>query len=218
MKKNKWLSIIKLFPFALCIILILCYIAYSEEISVQTIIAYTPENPFCAILIFFLMYALKSVSIVFPLIILETAVGHLFSIIPAIIINTIGIIICHTLAYWIGYFSGTATIEKLAEKYPVFESIIQKQNTNSFFICFFLRTLCCLPGDIVSMYLGASKTSFERYIFASTLGTLPSTILATLFGASITNPTSPMFWVSIILMTLFALCSWFAYSVYKRNL
>lgn len=163
------------------------------------------------------MYVVKSVSIVFPLIILKIAVGHLFPTIPAIIINTMGIGVCHIIAYWIGHFSGTATIEKLIEKHPIIETIIKKQNNNSFFMCFFLRALYCLPGDIVSMYLGAVKTPFRRYIFASTLGSLPSTILGTLFGASITEPSSPLFWISIIMMTLFTGGSWLIYYVYKRT-
>lgn len=217
MQNKKWLSILKLLPFTLCILLILCYLVFGEEISVQTIINYTPQSPFLATIILFLMYGTKSVSVVFPLIILEIAGGHLFPTIPAIIINTIGIIICHTIAYGIGRFSGTNVIGNLVTKHSLIESVIQKQNDNTFFICFFLRTLYCLPGDVVSMYLGAVKTPFKCYISASTLGTLPSTILATLFGASITEPSSPMFWISILLMTLFAGSSWLAYYVYKRK-
>ena len=125
--------------------------------------------------------------------------------------------ICHVVAYWIGHISGTAALEKLVEKHSIIETIIQNQNNNSFFICFLLRTLYCLPGDIVSMYLGAAKTPFKCYLFASTLGTLPSTILATLFGASITEPSSPMFWISVVLMTLFAGASWLFYHIYKKN-
>lgn len=217
MKKNNCSSIIKYFPFALCIMLILCYISYSEEISVQTIIKYTPKNPFMAAIILLLMYALKSTSIVFPLIILEIAGGHLFSTIPAIFINAAGIFVCHLIPYWIGRFSGTNLILKLANKYSIIESIIQKQNNNSFFMCFFLRTLHCLPGDAVSIFLGAIKTPFKRYIIASTLGSLPNTILATLFGASITKPTSPMFWISSVFLILFSACSLFVYYCYKRK-
>ena len=217
MQSKKWLSILKLIPFTLCILLILCYLIFGKEISVQTIIDYTPKSPFLATIILLLMYGFKSISIVFPLIILEIAGGHLFPTIPAIIINTIGIMICHVVAYWIGHISGTAALEKLVEKHSIIETIIQNQNNNSFFICLLLRTLYCLPGDIVSMYLGAAKTPFKCYLFASTLGTLPSTILATLFGASITEPSSPMFWISVVLMTLFAGASWLFYHIYKKN-
>lgn len=217
MKKNKWLSMINLLPFTLCIILILCYLISNKETAIQTIINYTPETPWLAAFIILLLYLLKSLLVIFPILILEIASGHLFSTIPAIIINSIGILIGYILCYWIGHFSGKKTLDKLTRKYPAFQTILQKQNSNSFFMCFFLRTLFFLPGDAVSMYLGAAKTPFGRYLLASTLGSLPSTILATLFGASITDPSSPMFWISILLMTLFAGSSFLVYYVYKRK-
>ena len=218
MKKNKWLSFIRFLPFALCIILIICYLAFNEETSVQSIIKYTPENPLGATIVLLFMYATKSVSVVFPLIILEIAGGHLFPTIYAVIINAVGILICHSISYWIGHFSGKSAIDKLIQKHSSVAQLLESQNNNSFFMCFFLRTLHCLPGDVVSMYLGAIQIPFWRYVIASTLGSLPSTILATLFGASITEPSSPMFWISILLMALFSGGSLLAYYVYKRKL
>lgn len=215
--KQRCLSILKYLPFALCLILIICYLGFSGEITAQTILDYTPDNLLAATLILLILYALKSITIVFPIIILEVAVGHLFTTIPAIIINTLGIVIGYIISYWIGRFSGTDAINKLLKRYPAFNAIVQKQNSNSSFMCFFLRTLFILPGDAVSIYLGAVKTPFWHYLIASTLGSLPSTILATLFGASITEPSSPMFWISILLMTLYAGCSLLVYYVYKQK-
>lgn len=213
--KKHWLSLVTALPFALCIILILCY---SDEISAQTIIEYTPKNPFAATLILLLMYAAKSVSIVFPLIILEIAGGHLFSPIPAIIINMLGILVCHSISYWIGHFVGATALDKLIKKHALLDSAINKQKNNAFFMCFFLRTLYCLPGDVVSMYLGTVSIPFNRYIIASTLGSLPRTILATLFGACITKPFSPMFWISFISITIFSSSSFLVYYVYTKKL
>lgn len=217
MKKQQFISLLKYLPFAICLLLIICYLGISEEVTVQTILDYTPDNLLAAALILLFMYALKSITIVFPIIILEVAVGHLFTTVPAIIINTLGIVIGYIISYWIGHFSGTDAVNKLLKKYPAFEAIVQKQSSNSSFMCFFLRTLFILPGDAVSIYLGAVKTPFGHYLIASTLGSLPSTILATLFGASITEPTSPMFWISILLMTLFAISSLLIYYFYKRK-
>lgn len=215
---KKWLSILKFLPFVMCIFFIICYISSGEEITVQTLLKYTPENPLGAAFMLFFMYTAKSVSIIFPLIILEIAGGHLFPTVTALIINTLGIMICHTTAYWIGRVSGTTVINKLVQKYKTFASLLKNQNNNSFFMCFFLRTLHCIPGDVVSMYLGATKTPYWCYLLASTLGSLPSTILATLFGANITEPSSPMFWISILLMTLLAGFSLLAYYLYKYKL
>ena len=217
-KTNKWLSIIRFIPFVLCVILIICCFASNEEISVQTILKYTPENPFGAALILLLLYAVKSVSVVFPLLILEIAGGHLFPAIPALIINNLGVLICHNTAYWIGRCSGSAAIDKLVQKYPVVAALLDKQSNNTFFMCFFTRTLACFPKDIVSMYFGATKTPFWCYITASSLGALLNTTLATLFGASIAEPSSPMFWISLLLMVLFAGGSLLFYFLYKHKI
>lgn len=214
MKKQQFISLLKYLPFAICLLLIICYLGISEEVTVQTILDYTPDNLLVAALVLLLFFALKSVTIVFPIIILEVAVGHLFTTIPAILINILGTLIGYIIAYFIGYFSGSKVVNKSAKKYPALANILKKQSENSFFTCFFLRTLCVLPGDAVSMCLGAVKSPFPMYLISSLLGSLPSTILATLFGASITEPTSPMFWISIVLMALY---SGIALLIYKRK-
>lgn len=107
MKKQQLLSLLKYFPFALCLVLIICYLGFSEEITVQTILDYTPDNLLVAALILLLLYALKTITIFFPIIILEVAVGHLFTTIPAIIINTLGITIGYIIAYYICSHTGS---------------------------------------------------------------------------------------------------------------
>jgi len=202
---------------ALCIILIIWYLNYSEEISMQTILDYTPDNLLAAALVILFLYALKSMSIVFPIIVLEVAAGHIFPVIIAIIINIFGMIICLTVPYFVGYFSGSGAINKMTQKYPILEKLIQKQSKNSFFACFFVRTLYFLPRDAVSMFFGAVKFSFGVYLLASALVSLPNVILATLFGTSITEPASPMFWISTSLMILFAGVSLFIYNIFIKG-
>lgn len=216
-KTGKYLSFIKFLPIALCIIFIICYIFFGKTLTVESILKYTPQNPYFAACILLLLYAIKSLSIFFPLIILKIAGGHLFPTGIALLVNIAGMLICYTVSFWIGYFSGTITVDKLTKKYPKLSHIIELQHNNSFFVCFFLRIISFLPMDVVSLYLGATKIPFSRYIFASILGSLPNTILSTLLGASITKPDSPMFWVSILLMILYAGFSLLANYLYKHK-
>lgn len=110
------------------------------------------------------------------------------------------------------------TILKLISRYPRFHTIIQKQQDNSVFFCFFLRIISFLPGDIVTMYLGATKVSYTRNLFPGLLGLLPGMILATLTGAHIQDPTSPMLWISAGLTAVFAAFSALLYYFYCRRL
>lgn len=56
-------------------------LASGNDITVQTVLSYTPESPFAAAIVILLLYALKSVSFVFPIALLQIAAGHLFPII-----------------------------------------------------------------------------------------------------------------------------------------
>ena len=69
----------------------------------------------------------------------------------------------------------------------------------------------------VSIWFGASGARFVPYLLASLLGTMPGVICATLLGMNITEPTSPMFWISLGLNVLLSVLSAVGYFVYKKQ-
>ena len=88
------------------------------------------------------------------------------------------------LPYWMGRFSGASMVESLTAKYPKLKTVVDYQNGNSLYISFFMRTLNFLPGDAVSLFLGAEKIPFGTYMAGGVLGT-PLSYFATIFGANI---------------------------------
>ena len=72
-------NIRKYLPAVLLLVLLLFCIRYREDLSVEKILRYTPKEPVKAALLMLVFYAVKSVSFVFPIAILQLAVGHLFS-------------------------------------------------------------------------------------------------------------------------------------------
>lgn len=213
-KRRSWL---KLLPLALCISLMIGYLLSGKEITVQVLLDYTPANPFLAACVLLLIYAVKSMSVIFPLMVIRITTGHLFSAGTALLINIAGIIICFIIPYWIGHSSGADIISSLKSKYPRLESWLNLQKNNDLFICFFLRIIGCLPGDIVSMYFGATRVSFVPYLLGSLLGALPNTITATFMGHSLTAPESPMFIISAILTVTLAGLSLFFHFFYRKK-
>lgn len=199
------------------LIAILCLLL-DPDITVETLLAYTPENPALAAFVLLLLFGLKSATIFFPLIVLEITGGHLFPAGIALLINFIGISIVLTVPYWIGRISGINAIRSLIQKYPKFEEILTRQQSNSFFLCFFLRIINCLPGDVVTMYLGATKTPYLQNMAGGLLGLLPGMILATILGSNIQDPSSPAFWVSISLTAILSIASVGIYGLYRRRL
>ena len=57
------------------------------------------------------LYAVKSVSFIFPIAILQLAVGHLFSTGTALLVNFLGRAVTLALPYWMGRFSGSSMVE-----------------------------------------------------------------------------------------------------------
>lgn len=203
---------------AICVLIATGCLIGNQNVSVETLLAFTPQDPVKAMIIMLLLYALKSATVFFPLIILEIAVGHLFSPWAALGINFVGMLIILTIPYSIGKAAGIEAIQKLVQKYPRFGEIIEKQQDNALFLCFFLRIISCLPGDVVTMYLGATRTPFWQNLIAGALGVLPGMLLATFMGSSIQNPQSPTFWISAILMVTLSFLSLLLYYIYRRRL
>lgn len=189
MKKIK-----RLIPIAAIIIMgIILTIAVKKSgqpLSVNTILRYTPQNTILAAGIILSFFALKSLTVVFPLSILYLTSGILFRPWAAVLISTTGLAITITIPYWIGRYSGKQTVQEICRKYPKAEQIAKYQETNTFFACFITRIVGFLPCDIMSLYFGACDTDYTVYLAAGVSGSLLSVITTTLLGAEISNPLS----------------------------
>ena len=119
-------NIRKYLPAVLLLVLLLFCIRYREDLSVRRILSYTPEEPVKAALLMLGLYAVKSVSFIFPIAILQLAVGHLFSTGTALLVNFLGRAVTLALPYWMGRFSGASMVESLnssrlpERKFPVY--------------------------------------------------------------------------------------------------
>lgn len=188
-----------------------------SDVSPQAILADAPQDPLLAAGLLLLLYMLKSLTIFFPLLILEMAAGYLFPAPAALVINLLGVCIVLTIPYWIGRALGLRQVSKLTRKYPKLQAVMEKQNSHSVFLCFFLRVISCLPGDLVTMYLGATRTPFSHNLLGGILGIFPGMILATLMGINIQDPSSPAFWISVALSAGLAVASTALYYVYLKR-
>ena len=169
-----------------------------QPLSVNTILRYTPENAILAAGILLLLFALKSLTVVFPLSILYLASGILFQPIVAVLINMTGLAITITIPYWIGRYSGKETIQEIRRKYPKASMVAKYQETNTFFACFITRIVGFLPGDIVSIYFGACDTTYGSYLVAGIAGSMLSIITTTLLGEKINDPFSAEFMIVLL--------------------
>lgn len=182
----------------MCVILLMIIRKSDQPLSVNTILKYTPKNKILAAGILLTFFALKSMTVVFPLPVLYFASGILFQSWMAVLISLIGLSITITIPYWIGRISGKEIIQTLCQKFPKMEQIKEYQQTNLYFACFITRIVGVLPGDIVSMYFGACEESYATYFAAGVTGSFLSIVTNTLLGEKINDPFSIEFMIVLL--------------------
>ena len=163
-EKKSEMKLKKLTPLAAIILMtliLLVIVRKSEEpLSVETILKYTPENMILAACVLVLFFALKSLTIMFPLSILYLSSGVLFTPFIAVMVSMVGLATTITIPYWIGRYSGEDSIQYIGTRYPKVQQLTGYQNENAFFVCFITRIVGFLPGDIVSLYFGTCGVKF----------------------------------------------------------
>ncbi len=216
--ENKKLITVFRILFAAILILLALYLVYDmRNISVKNILFGKTDNIFLSVVIVLFIYALKSVTVFIPIIMLQLIAGSLFDQWLALSVNFAGIFICYTLPYLLGKRAGENHMQGFLEKYPRLEKFMQRQQKNAFYSALFLRCVGFLPGDLVSMYYGTLSAPYVKYICGSLLGSAPRIIAVTLVGTSINDPSSPQFIASVSVTVILAVFSSIGYLFYNRK-
>ena len=183
----------------------------------EAILAYTPSEPILAVLFLWLAFALKSLSLVFPVIALFAVSGQLFPLPIALAVNTVGIAITMTLPYLLGRASELDFSERLIAKYPKLNEVRQLREKSSFFLSFLVRAIGVLACDVVSMYFGSTKMRYLPYITGAVLGFMPDLVCATILGQQIEKYDSPGFWITLAINILCCIGGYLLYRWYKKK-
>lgn len=188
-----------------------------RSLTVDDILNYTPSEPLLAALFLWMAFALKSLSLVFPILLLFAVSGQFFPLPVALLVNTIGVAISMTLPYLLGRASELDFTEKLLKKYPKLQDIRKLRENSSFFLSFLMRAIGVLPCDVVSMYFGSTKMDYLPYITGAVLGFMPDLICATILGNQIEEYDSPGFWITLAINIIACISAYFLYRWYKRK-
>ena len=198
-------------------IVIVCLI-YKDQITVDNIVAYTPDNLFLAVIVMLALFAIKSVSIFIYCGLLYAASGILFPTPMAIGVNIAGSIFMATIPFAIGRKTGGSLLDELLQKYPKLKFLKELPSQSPFFLSFFVRIIGILPSDILGLYFGATGTQYKRYIIGAILGMLPQTVTFCLMGMSINDVTSPEFLGSFIFELSLMIVSTTAYVIWMKHI
>ena len=188
-----------------------------RSFTMEDILNYTPSQPLLAVLFLWLAFALKRLSLVFPVLLLFAVTGQLFSLPVALAVNTVGIAITLTLPYLLGRAAELDFSEKLVKKYPKLQEVRKMRENSSFFLSFITRAIGVLACDVVSMYFGSTRMPYLPYISGAVLGFMPDLITATILGQQVEDPGSPGFWLAIAANILAIVCSFILYHWYRKK-
>ena len=169
---------------------------YRHELTAAAIAALSPKQTVLAAGFLVGLYALKSLSVCFPMSALTAAGGLLFPFPLALAVNLCGTGVAQTIPFLLGRRAPGGR-EARAARFPRGADLGRVQAENRWLTVFLLRLAGASPGDVVSLYLGASGTPCVVYLSAGLLGGLPRVASATALGGALWEPGSVRFWLSL---------------------
>lgn len=205
----------KVLPVVFISVIIICAIFVYKTINFDQLASYTANDMILGIVMILFLYAVKSLTVIFPIPVLFITVGTLFSVPVAIAVNIAGLIVSLVLPYGLGRFAGADLHHFIVTKYPKAKKFSALKENHSFFMIYMIRLIGIFSIDLTSMMMGSSKVPFKTYLLGSLLGMLPSVLIASYLGSNVTNPFSPEFAVSILLTVVMLVVSYVLYKKFR---
>jgi uncharacterized membrane protein YdjX (TVP38/TMEM64 family) len=115
------------------------------------------------------------------------------------------------IAFGAGRFLGRGFVAKTVG--GRFSDLLDKIARHGFHIIFYLRIVPVIPYNALNLIAGASPIRFRDYFWASIFGMIPGTIAFAFLGDALWHPTSPRFFLALLLIGL----SVFAGELYRRR-
>ena len=132
-------------------------------------------------LIYILVYTLRPLTF-FSALVLTVSGGFLFGPIWGVVYTVIGANLSATVAYFIGRYFGSGTLETDGPDSTV-QKYANRMRDNSFETILIMR-LIFLPYDLINYLAGFMRIHYGAFILATILGSIPGTISFVLLGAS----------------------------------
>lgn len=202
--KKQW----QLLPILLCAAA-LAALPLRHQLTAEAIAARSPGQTGLAAAFLLALYAAKSLSVAFPLSALTAAGGLLFPLPTALAVNLTGVAIVQLLPFFLGRQQQDG-LSALKLRYPRLAAL-PAPGPHPRRTVFLLRLGGATPGDLVSLYLGASGVSWRDYLSGGLLGAAPRVVTATLLGAALWDIGGQRFWASLAAgaaLTAMALALW----------
>jgi len=138
-----------------------------------------------AIVVYILLYAVNTVSLLPPIAIMSLSAGFLFGPVKGTIALTLGAFLGTSITFFIARFFGGKLVEKLSKgKAAEFQEKLEK---NGFMVILPIRLIGFPPWEVVNYVSGLSKIKYRDYISATMLGIFPAIIIQVFFSDRLSN-------------------------------
>lgn len=138
------------------------------------------------------LYVVKGLTALIPITALEAAAGLLFPFPAALAANVCGAAAAQAVPYFLGR-RRRGGLSALTKRYPRLSPLEEVHTGRQVFL---LRLAGVLPGELVSLTLGAAGTPWRAYFAGGTLGTFPRVLSATVLGSALWDLGGVRFWAS----------------------
>ena len=186
--------LLRVLPPVLTVLLVVVCLVVGSRISWSNLLTYTPPNLLLAAVGILALYAVKSLSVVFPLSVLYIACALWFGRWGGLMMCYLGLTVSCTLPYLIGRRFGAGVVEHLIRKYPRLDKLYQAGSSNQVMLSYLLRIVTVLPGDFCSLFLGACSVSYPRYLVGAMLGLSPLMIVHVLLADMVAQSLTGSLW------------------------
>jgi uncharacterized membrane protein YdjX (TVP38/TMEM64 family) len=137
-----------------------------------------------------------------PSIVISTANGIVFGIVPGILISWLAECIGVTISFLLMRSLFRDEAKKLVDKSSLLRKVDELSGRNGFRVMVLARMVPYFPSGIITALGAVSSISLRDYIFANLIGKLPSTALEVVIGYDIVNYQENSGWLSAIAILL----------------
>jgi len=155
-----------------------------------------------ALIIFILLYALNTVTLLPPIGIMSLSAGAILGPLYGTVGVMAGSFLGTTITFFIARKVGGSFVQKMIKgKAKEFQDKLDK---NGFKVILLIRLLPVLPWEVVNYASGLSKIKYRDYIIATLIGIFPAVLIQVYFSHSAANfdIKDPKVWIAIIAFIL----------------
>ena len=163
------------------------------RLTIDQALRYAQDRPVLCAIVLLSLYVLKGFSVVILHSVLCIAAGLVFPMHAAVLLNSIGTLLCLCVSYGIGYYTKTTTLEEKLDRHPKLRHYFDNFRTYGFGFSYTLHVLG-LSTEVLGVLFGLMRLAFWKYMLSSFIAIAPGMICFTIIGSDLSFR-SPLFWV-----------------------